>query len=53
VPVVMDQELFAQSLGFNFEPFGAIRSESDHFPNDTFARNFDGREMTIRTECGS
>lgn len=48
MPVVMDQEFFADALGADYKTFGAIWSEADNFTNDPVAVNFDWREVAVR-----
>ena len=52
VAIVMDEELLTDFLRFNHEPFGTKRPEADDFTNDPIARNFHGREVTLRIEGG-
>jgi hypothetical protein len=45
MPIVVDEKFVADSLSLNFKTFRAIWSETDNFTNDSFARDFNRREV--------
>jgi hypothetical protein len=47
----VNQKFVAGALSFDDETFVTIRTQADDFANDSVARDFDGRQLTLRAEC--
>ena len=47
----MNEQLVADALGFDDKAFGAIRTQTDDFSDNSIARDFDRREVAFGIEA--
>ena len=50
VTVVVYEQFVSKALRIDHETAGPVRPQPDYFTNDSVARNFDGRKVSLRVK---